>query len=89
MPALAMPLLIMTSTAVVGAVMSESALSYLGFGVIEPTPTWGAMLSASQRYLRWVPTMAFFPGILIMLVTLSLNFIADGLRDAFDPRSRV
>lgn len=88
LPAVAMPILITASTAVVSAVLSESGLSYLGFGVMEPTPTWGAMLSKSAQYLRFVPTMALFPGLLITLVTLSMNFIADGLRDAFDPRSR-
>ena len=88
LPAVAMPILIQASSAVVGAVFAESSLSYLGFGIMEPTPTWGAMLSKSTQYLRFVPTMALFPGLLITLVTLSMNFIADGLRDAFDPRSR-
>lgn len=88
LPAVAMPILIQASSAVVGAVFAESSLSYLGFGIMEPTPTWGAMLSKSTQYLRFVPTMSLFPGLLITLVTLSMNFIADGLRDAFDPRSR-
>ena len=86
-PAVTMPLLIVVSTSIVSAIMAETSLSYLGFGILEPTPTWGSMLNASTRFLRWVPTMALFPGMLISLVTLSLNFIADGLRDAFDPRS--
>lgn len=88
-PAVAMPILITVSTSIIGAIMTETSLSYLGFGIIEPTPTWGALLNASAQFLRWVPTMALFPGLLITLVTLSLNFIADGLRDAFDPRSRA
>lgn len=89
LPSAMMPILITVSTSIIGAVMTETSLSYLGFGVIEPTPTWGALLNASQRWLRWVPTMSVFPGVLITLVTLSLNFIADGLRDAFDPRTQV
>lgn len=89
LPAVAMPILIQASAAVVTAVLTESSLSYLGFGVMEPTPTWGAMLNASSKFLRWVPTMALFPGMLITLVTLSMNFISDGLRDALDPRSRT
>jgi peptide/nickel transport system permease protein len=89
LPSAMMPILITVSTSIIGAVMTETSLSYLGFGVIEPTPTWGALLNASQRWLRWVPTMSIFPGVLITLVTLSLNFIADGLRDAFDPRTQV
>ena len=88
-PAVTMPLLIIASTSIVGAIMTETSLSYLGFGILEPTPTWGAMLNTSSRFIRWVPTMALFPGMLITIVTLSLNFIADGLRDAFDPRTRA
>ena len=87
-PAVAMPILIQASMAVVSAVLTESTLSYLGFGVMEPTPTWGSMLSASTKFLRWVPSMSIFPGLLITAVTLAMNFIADGLRDAFDPRSQ-
>ena len=86
-PAVTMPLLIIVSTSIVNAIMMETSLSYLGFGILEPTPTWGSMLNTAARYLRWVPSMALFPGALITLVTLSLNFIADGLRDAFDPRA--
>lgn len=89
LPAVAMPVLIVMSSSVVNAVLMESSLSYLGFGVMEPTPTWGSMLSAAGKYLRWAPAMSIFPGILITLVTLGMNFIADGLRDAFDPRSRI
>lgn len=89
LPSAMMPILITVSTSIIGAIMAETSLSYLGFGIIEPTPTWGALLNASHRWLRWVPTMSIFPGVLITMVTLSLNFIADGLRDAFDPRSQV
>lgn len=88
-PAVTMPILIIVSTQIVSAIMTETSLSYLGFGILEPTPTWGALLNAASRYIRWVPTMAVFPGLLIVAVTLSLNFIADGLRDAFDPRTQA
>lgn len=88
-PAVTMPLLIIASTSIVSAIMMETSLSYLGFGILEPTPTWGAMLNTAGRFIRWVPSMAVFPGMLITAVTLSLNFIADGLRDAFDPRTQA
>lgn len=88
-PTVTMPILIIVSTSIVGAIMTETSLSYLGFGILEPTPTWGALLNTAGRFIRWVPSMAVFPGLLITSVTLSLNFIADGLRDAFDPRTQA
>jgi len=88
-PAVTMPILIIASTSIVSAIMTETSLSYLGFGILEPTPTWGALLNTAGRYIRWVPSMAVFPGLLIVAVTLSLNFVADGLRDAFDPRTQA
>jgi peptide/nickel transport system permease protein len=71
---------------IAGAIMTESSLSYLGLGVQEPVPSWGAMLKAGSSFLRDAPHMAIIPGLLILIVTLSLNSIGDGLRDALDPR---
>lgn len=69
-------------------ILSEAALSYLGLGVKQPMPSWGNMLSAAQnlqtlsrRWWLWVP-----PGILVFITVLSINFVGDGLRDAFDPK---
>lgn len=89
LPNALMPVVITATSSVAGAILYESSLSYLGLGVQEPIPTWGAMLSKAQIYIRSVPTMAIFPGLLITLVTLSLSFIGDGLRDALDPRTRL
>jgi peptide/nickel transport system permease protein len=72
---------------VVGAILQESALSFLGFGVAPPTATWGNMLSNSLAYTRY-PWLVFFPGLAISLTVLSIFLIADGLRDAMDPRLR-
>jgi len=69
-------------------IIMESALSYLGLGVPPPTPTWGRMLNEGRDYLTTAWWITTFPGIAIMLTTLVLNFIGDGLRDAMDPRLR-
>jgi len=79
---------IVSATLNVGyAIITESGLSYLGLGVQEPIPSWGAMLKVGQQYLRESVWMALLPGLLILFVVLSLNFIGDGLRDALDPRA--
>lgn len=67
------------------AILTESGLSYLGFGVQPPTPSWGNILSTAQTYAFQAPWLAIFPGLMIFLTVLTINFIGDGLRDAFDP----
>ena len=69
--------------------LTESSLSFLGFGVVEPSPTWGNMLTGSQSstvigdfWWRWV-----FPAVALSLATISINLVGDGLRDAIDPKS--
>jgi peptide/nickel transport system permease protein len=80
------PVIVAATMRVASAIMTESSLSYLGLGVQEPIPSWGAMLKAGQSFLRDTPHMAVIPGLLILIVTLSLNSVGDGLRDALDPR---
>ena len=79
-------LLIVLTRAVGGLILTESALSFLGFGVKPPTPTWGNMLSGGLELLRTAPHLVFGPGILITITVLCLFVIGDGLRDAFDPK---
>ena len=67
------------------AIMEESGLSYLGFGILPPTPSWGNLLSDAQENLQHYPWLAIFPGIMIFLTIISVNYIGDGLRDALDP----
>lgn len=67
------------------AVLTESTLSYLGFGVQPPTPTLGNMLQNSQNFFRSAPWLAISPGAVIALAVVGINFLGDGLRDAFDP----
>jgi peptide/nickel transport system permease protein len=67
------------------AIIEESGLSFLGFGIQPPTPSWGNLLSNAQEYLIKYPWLAIFPGLMIFLAIISVNYIGDGLRDAFDP----
>ena len=69
------------------SILTESGLSYLGFGIQPPTPTWGNMLNGAQTYMSQNPWLAIFPGMAIFITVICVNFIGDGLRDAFDPRS--
>ncbi|MBV9892839.1 MAG: ABC transporter permease [Chloroflexi bacterium] len=68
------------------AVLAEASLAFLGLGTQPPTPSWGAMLNESRAYLRNDPWMAICPGIVLALLLLGLNYLADALREAFDPR---
>ncbi|MGH2560760.1 MAG: ABC transporter permease [Thermomicrobiales bacterium] len=85
-----LPLIIVATTLqVAGAILAESALSYLGFGIQPPQASWGNMLQNAQRYFRSNPAVAIYPGLLISLTVICVNFIGDGLRDALDPRLRT
>jgi len=68
------------------SVLLEASLAFLGLGTQPPTPSWGAMLNSSRAYLRNDPWMAICPGVVLALLLLGLNYLADALRDAFDPR---
>lgn len=67
------------------AIIEESGLSFLGFGIQPPTPSWGNLLSNAQEYFVKYPWLAIFPGVMIFFSIISINYIGDGLRDAFDP----
>jgi peptide/nickel transport system permease protein len=67
------------------AIMEESGLSFLGFGVMPPTASWGSLLSDAQQHLTKQPWLAIFPGLMIFFTIISINYIGDGLRDALDP----
>ena len=85
----AIPSLVVSATlGVAFAILTESALSYLGLGVQPPLPSWGNMLQRAQLYVFTAPTLAIYPGLAITLVVLAFNFLGDGLRDALDPRRR-
>jgi peptide/nickel transport system permease protein len=78
---------IVAATVGVGqAIITESALSFLGLGFPPDVPTWGRLLYDAQNFLDLAPHWAIFPGLLIFLIVLSINYVGDGLRDALDPR---
>jgi peptide/nickel transport system permease protein len=84
-----MAVVIVAATLMVAtAILAESALSYLGYGIQPPTASWGNMLQNAQRFFRINPMLAIYPGILISLVVICINFVGDGMRDALDPRLR-
>jgi peptide/nickel transport system permease protein len=78
--------IIVQSTLMLGfAIMLESGLSFLGFGVQPPTPSWGNLLSNAQQHMTSYPWLAIFPGLMIFMAVIAINYIGDALRDAFDP----
>ena len=79
-------LIVQATLAMAGAIISASALSFLGFGIQAPLPEWGAMLSTGRRYIRTEPYLTVIPGLAIMVVVYALNVVGDGLRDCLDPR---
>lgn len=84
-----MPTIIVLFTMNLGsAIMLEASLSYLGIGIVPPTPTWGGMVSEGYNYLMVEPRLALLPGICIVLVVVAFNVIGDALRDTLDPRLR-
>ena len=81
-------LLVQATLSIAAAIIAEAALSFLSLGQQPPTPSWGSMLNAAQRFLVNAPWMAIWPGLAIFLTVLSFNLVGDGLHDALDPRSR-
>lgn len=79
------PILVSGTLQMAYAIITESGLSYLGFGVQPPTPTWGSILSTAQVHVFKAPWLAFYPGLMIFITVMAINYIGDGLRDAFDP----
>ena len=80
------PIIVSATLLLGGVIILESALSFLGFGVQPPVPTWGNMLNEYQNEMWTQPAKVFFPGLLIFICVLAFNYIGDGLRDAMDPR---
>jgi len=80
------PIIVAGTLGVGHAMLAEAAISYLGLGVQPPNPSWGNMLYNAQSYLWQAPSVALYPGLMIALTVLSINFVGDGLRDALDAR---
>ena len=88
LPNVLTPVIVLASFETARMILSESALSFLGLSVPPPAVTWGGMLAEGREYLRDAWWIATFPGLAIMVTVLGINFIGDGLRDAFDYRGR-
>ncbi len=80
------PIIVQSTLALGFAIMLESGLSFLGFGIQPPTPSWGNLLNNAQEHMTLHPWLAIFPGLMIFLTVISINYVGDALRDALDPR---
>ena len=80
------PIMVQATLSIGSVILSAAGLSFVGLGVMPPTPEWGAILTEGKEFIRTAPHIVLFPGIAIMLAVMSLNFLGDGLRDALDPR---
>lgn len=83
------PIIVDASLGLAGYVVAEAALAFLGFGIQDPVPTWGNLLSETQTYMFDKPWLPLIPGLPIFICSLAFNYIGDGLRDALDPRLKL
>lgn len=89
LPNLVAPVIVYTTLLIPTAIVFEATLSFLGMGVVPPTPTWGNMLSDSLQYYQVAWWFVLFPGLALLITTLAFNLLGDGVRDALDPRSKL
>lgn len=87
LPNVVTPVIVSVTLGIGQSILFEAALSYLGLGIQPPTPSWGNMLTNAQEIIYSSPLLAVIPGILILIVTMSFNFLGDGLQDALDPKA--
>ncbi len=88
LPSTVGPVVVNLTLTMAAAILLESALSFLGLGIQPPTPTWGNMLAGSKGFVQTAPWLVWFPGLMILVTVLCVNFVGDGLRDALDPTDR-
>jgi peptide/nickel transport system permease protein len=86
LPNAAAPILVTATLGIAGAILTESALSFLGIGVQPPTPSWGNILTAGKDYIEFAWWLSLFPGLAILITVLAYNLLGEGIRDALDPR---
>jgi peptide/nickel transport system permease protein len=89
LPNIVAPNLVLATVSLPSALLTASAMSFLGFGAQPPTPDWGAILNEGREYLRSAAWISTFPGLAILITVLGFNFFGDGLRDALDPRLKL
>ncbi len=83
------PVIVQTTMSIADMILAASSLSYLGLGIQPPTPEWGAMLNAGREYMQSSPYLLVYPGLAIVLASLSVSLFGDGLRDTLDPRLKT
>ena len=81
------PVIVATTLRMGGVLLTESALSFLGVGIQPPATSWGSMLTNAQELIATAPLLAIYPGALVLVSVIAINFFGDGLQSAFDPRS--
>ena len=82
------PMIIAETLAIPGYITYEAFLSFIGLGVLPPTPSWGGMIAEGAQIIQPYPYLAVFPALALFLIMFAFNFLGDGLRDALDPRMR-
>lgn len=87
LPNIVTPIIVAFTLTVGRVILFESVLSFLGFGVVPPTPSWGNMLNNAQELVTTAPALAIYPGLLIFITVIAVNFLGDAMQHAFDPRS--
>jgi peptide/nickel transport system permease protein len=87
LPNIVTPIIVAFTLTVGRVILLESVLSFLGFGIVPPTPSWGNMLNNAQELVWTAPALAIYPGLLIFITVIAVNFLGDGMQHAFDPRS--
>ena len=80
------PIIVETTMDIAGIIKAVASLSFIGLGIVPPTPEWGSMLSSSREFMRYAPYLVLFPGLAIVTASLAFNLLGDGLRDALDPK---
>ncbi len=88
LPNIMSPIIVQATLYIASAIITASALSFLGMGTRPPTAEWGAMLSQGRSYIAQAPHITLFPGLVILLVVIGFNLMGDGLRDALDPKAK-
>ncbi len=79
-------IIVLVTLGIPNAIMYEASLSFLGIGIVPPTPSWGNMISAAQTFINYRPLYSIMPGVAIMITVIAFNIFGDGLRDALDPK---
>lgn len=87
LPNVMTPVIVSVTLTIGSSILYEAALSFLGLGIQPPTPSWGNMLNNAQEIIYSAPMLAVIPGILILIIVISFNFLGDGLQDALDPKA--